>query len=118
MAVPTPPNPAPPLAPPPLSHAHHPPPLHIRECHKKYQKTPVASLPKDEFVLDFDGGGVSEYHKSRLKPIGRVSRAKVGMACRAFEGKEALDGKEEPEDDILIYEHDFVPGDFTTCPYP
>lgn len=103
-------------APPPLSHAHHAPPPHIRGVHKKYQKASVASLQQDEFVLKFGADGVSEYHRSRLKPTGRIPRARTGKVFKKFEdgvellGGEEAEGENPQEDDILIYEHTSVPG--------
>ncbi|KAL0638807.1 hypothetical protein Q9L58_002235 [Maublancomyces gigas] len=101
--------------PPPVSHAHRAPPVHIREVHKKYQKASIASLPRDEFLLDFGGNGVSEYHKTRVRDVGRIVRARAENVFRDFEGgqktQEGAGGEEEsPLDDILIYEHSSVPG--------
>lgn len=104
-------------APPPVSHAHCAPPLRIREVHKIYQKVPIASLPRDEFLLDFGGDGVSEYHKARLKTTGRIPRMRAEMVFRDFESgqktQEGAWGEETPlEDDNLIYEHSSVPGNY------
>lgn len=105
--------------PPPVSHAHRAPPVHIREVHKKYQKASIASLPRDEFLLDFGGNGVSEYHKTRVRDAGRIVRARAENVFRDFEGgqktREGAGGEEEsPLDDILIYEHSSVPGDYSS----
>lgn len=106
-------------APPPVSHAHHAPPVHIREVHKRYQKASIASLPRDEFLLDFGGNGVSEYHKTRVKDTGRIVRARVEKVFRDFEsGQKTQEGTGSEGgsslDDILIYEHSSVPGGYSS----
>lgn len=116
------PEPSPAPAPPPLSHAHHAPPPHVRDVHKKYQKASVASLPQDEFILNFSAGEVSGYHKSKLKTAGRVPRRRAERVFKDFEiGIESQKdevGEEGSslEDDTLIYEHSSVPGDYLAYP--
>lgn len=108
-------------APPPLSHAHRAPPPHIREVHKRYQKVPLASLSQDEFLLDFGGDGVSEYHETRLRITGRIPRMRVENVCRDFEGswKTQQGARSEEEsplgDDVLIYKHSSVPGNYSSA---
>lgn len=106
--------------PPPVSHAHHAPPVRIREVHKKYQKASVSSLSQDEFLLDFGNDQVSEYHKVRLKVTGRIPGSSAERAFRDFESSRKTwegGGAEDEKllgDDILIYEHSSVPGDYSS----
>ncbi|KAL7268645.1 hypothetical protein RUND412_008722 [Rhizina undulata] len=116
-------------APPPISHAHHPPPPHIRLLHKKYQKASLQQILEDRFVLDLkpECNGckgeslpeASEYHKQRLKIVGRIPKAKLHKIFRKFERVgEKLDSIDSPQDadpeesevGALIYEHASVPG--------
>lgn len=105
---------------PPISHAHHAPPLRIREVHKRYQKASTSSLPQDEFLLDFGSDRVSEYHKARLRVTGRIPRMRAENLFRDFEGSQETQegvGVEDEKllgDDILIYEHSSVPGDYSS----
>lgn len=108
--------------PPPVSHAHHAPPLRIREVHKKYQKASISSLAQDEFLLDFGSDQVSEYHKVRLRVTGRIPGSSAEKVFRDFESSRktweggGVGDEKLPGDDILIYEHSSVPGDYSSVP--
>lgn len=107
-------------APPPVSHAHHAPPLRIRDMHKKYQKASISSLSQDDFLLDFSNDRFSEYHKVRLRVTGRIPGSSAEKVFRDFESSRKtweVGGVEDEKllgDDILIYEHSSVPGDYSS----
>ncbi|KAA8909964.1 hypothetical protein FN846DRAFT_898150 [Sphaerosporella brunnea] len=107
--------------PPPLGHAHHAPPDHIRAFHKKLQRAGPDAWPEDIAVLDFDQYDASaddplrrfpEYHRKRLKLEATLSRDHLD---RVFSRFEAVAGGGVPlgaEDagDVPVFTHDSVPG--------
>ncbi|RPB13654.1 hypothetical protein P167DRAFT_558337 [Morchella conica CCBAS932] len=62
--------------PPPLSHAHHTAPPHIRAIHKTYQKLPVPALAHDRHILDLAAAAADtparQWHAPHLKLVGYV----------------------------------------------
>ena len=102
---------------PPIEHAHHPPPAHIRALHKKLQK----SLD-DVDILDFASPDISHYHGQRLTLSRTIRRNRAAEVFARFEA--AVSGNNsataaadtntgaEPaaDSDIPVYTHSSVPG--------
>ena len=100
---------------PPIEHAHHPPPAHIRALHKKLQK----SLD-DVDILDFASPDISHYHRQRLTLSRTIRRNRAAEVFARFEA--AVNGSNssssvtdtntgaEPAADIPVYAHSSVPG--------
>ncbi|KAH0614756.1 uncharacterized protein H6S33_000392 [Morchella sextelata] len=109
-------------APPPLSHAHHTAPPHIRAIHKTYQKLSLPALSHDPHILDLAASAdtpAREWHARHVKIVGHVPAERAIRAFKAFRaaaGEEAAGSEEEEGEgegvvgDAAIYEHDFVPG--------
>jgi alkylated DNA repair protein alkB family protein 1 len=93
--------------PPPLEHAHHQPPPHIKAFHKLAQKT-----PEDADILDFSTGAVSDHHKSRLKQHATISGTTAAEVFARFSGEQHTT---DPVVDIPIYTHNSVPGTSQPC---
>ncbi|KAG0637827.1 hypothetical protein HOY80DRAFT_923704 [Tuber brumale] len=90
--------------PPPISHAHHAPPAHIRALHKAHQKSPLTAST----VLDFENlppGSSSSFSVVTDSTIG------ASVASAAFSA--FSDGHEDTvnvESDIPVYKVASVPG--------
>ncbi|KAG0123900.1 hypothetical protein HOY82DRAFT_574277 [Tuber indicum] len=90
--------------PPPISHAHHAPPPHIRALHKAHQRSPL-TVPT---VLDFENLPLSS--PSSFPPVtnSTISASVASTAFSAFS-----DGREDTvnvESDIPVYNVSSVPG--------
>ncbi|KAH8153987.1 uncharacterized protein LAJ45_01754 [Morchella importuna] len=107
--------------PPPLSHAHHTAPPHIRAIHKTYQKLPVPALAHDRHILDLAAAAADtparQWHAPHLKLVGYVPGERARGAFSAFRGAAGCGDDDEEEaaggggrGGAAIYEHDFVPG--------
>ncbi|RPA96745.1 hypothetical protein L873DRAFT_1810771 [Choiromyces venosus 120613-1] len=90
--------------PPPLSHAHHAPPAHIRALHKAHQKSPLTAPT----VLDFDN---LPPISSPSFPVITPSTISAPVASAAFSAfSDEHEGVTSVESDIPIYKVASVPG--------
>ena len=107
------------------AHAHEPPPASIRALHKRYSKLTAAEIMDDKGLLDFTK--LSKEQEERLRVIRRIPRRSLNQICRIFESGPAqeevnfpaVEGvMSEDEDDILVYEHEILPGLFPHSSIP
>ncbi|CUS13203.1 unnamed protein product, partial [Tuber aestivum] len=89
--------------PPPISHAHHAPPAHIRALHKAHQKSPLTSST----VLDFEN--LPPNFSSSLPAIA-TSTISASVASAAFSAFSDDADATRVETDIRVYKVASVPG--------